>query len=143
MPALLGLDFGEKRIGVAVTDEGCSIAIPLTTLPFVSRASLLIELLKLIEIHQVDKIVVGLPKKLDGTIGIAAEKTGKHAQWLREHLPIPVVEWDERMTTQEIARILLAADMSRARRKEVRDKLAAQRILHSYLEAVHHRQTPE
>ena len=135
MSALLGLDFGEKRIGVAVTDESGSLATPLTTLMFRGRKGLLEDLTKLVDQYRVSKIVVGLPKTMKGEIGPAAAKVMQQVEWLKGYLDRPWVLWDERLSTQEIERVLLAADVSRARRREVRDRLAAQRILQSYLDA--------
>ena len=135
MSALLGLDFGEKRIGVAVSDESATIANPLTVLSFQSRKQILNELTKLVEEYKISKIVVGLPKTLQGEIGPAAQKVIGHVEWFRNYLAPPWVFWDERLTTAEVERMLIDADVSRARRKEVRDQLAAQRILQSYLDS--------
>lgn len=136
MPVLLGLDLGEKRVGVAVTDESGSIALPLVTLEIRGRKHLLTELVKIIEEHRAAKIVVGLPKTLKGEIGPAAEKVMAEAEWLKSQLDRPFVFWDERLSTQEVERVLIEADVSRAKRRDVRDQLAAQRILQSYLD--HH-----
>ena len=134
MAVLLGIDFGEKRIGVAVTDETGSMAFPLTCLGFKSRKQVLDDLQKIIKEHNVVKIVAGLPKTLKGEIGPAAIKIMKHVEWFRSQMDIPWDFSDERMSTAEVERILLAADVSRAKRKEVRDQLAAQRILQVYLD---------
>lgn len=131
---LLGLDFGEKRIGVAVTDEAGIMALPLKVLEFRGRKHLLEELTKLVEEYRVEKIIVGLPKTLKGEIGPAAQKIMGQVEWLQEFLNRPWIFWDERLTTGEVERVLLDADVSRAKRKEVRDQLAAQRILHNYME---------
>lgn len=136
MPVLLGLDLGEKRVGVAVTDESGSIALPLVTLEIRGRRHLLTELLKINEEHHAVKIVVGLPKTLKGEMGPAAEKVMAEVEWLKSQLDLPLVFWDERLSTQEVERVLIEADVSRAKRREVRDQLAAQRILQSYLD--HH-----
>lgn len=135
MSALLGLDFGEKRIGVAVSDETAIIAVPLTVLEFKGRKHLLAELAKLVEEYRVDKIIVGLPRRMSGEIGIAAEKIIAHVDWLKPQLGVAWEFWDERLSTAEVERLLVNADVSRARRKEVRDKLAAQRILQNYLDS--------
>ena len=133
--ALLGLDFGEKKIGVAVTDEAGMMAMPLTTLSFESRKQLLADLTRLADQHRVSKIVVGLPLTLKGELGPSAQKVMAHVEWFKTHLEKTWVFWDERLTTQEIENFLISADVSRKRRKEVRDRLAAQRILQSYLDA--------
>lgn len=134
MPALLGLDLGEKRVGVAVTDEGGVIATPLATISFSGRKQLLEEISKLVHQYQATKIVVGLPKTLRGEIGISADKIAAQVEWLKSQLHMDWVLWDERLTTAEVERVLLEADVGRARRKEVRDRLAAQRILQNYLD---------
>jgi putative holliday junction resolvase len=134
MTVSLGLDFGEKRIGVAITDEMGSMAMPHSTISFIGRKQVLEELKKLVETYRVTRIVVGLPKTLKNEIGDAAKKVIAHVDWFKENLNLTWILWDERLTTQEIERILLDADMSRERRKEVRDRLAAQRILQSYLD---------
>ena len=135
MPGLLGLDMGEKRIGVSVTDESGSLATPLTALEFRGRKKLLEALTQFVDQYHISKIVVGLPKTMKGEIGPAATKVTELVEWLKGYIDKPWILWDERLSTQEIERILLAADMSRARRKEVRDQLAAQRILQSYVDA--------
>lgn len=134
MGALLGLDMGTKRVGVAVSDEGRSMALPLTTLFFSGRSHLLKELEGLVEEYRVEEIVVGLPKTLKGEMGIAAEKIQKEVEWFETRLRVRWTFWDERLTTQEVERVLLEADVSRSKRKEVRDQLAAQRILQNYID---------
>ena len=133
---LLGLDFGEKRIGVAVTDEAGIMALPLTTLEFRGRNHLLEQLTGLVEDYRVKKIIVGLPKTLKGEIGPAAKKVMEQVEWFKGFLDRPWILWDERLSTREVERVLLDADVSRAKRKEVRDRLAAKRILQNYME--HH-----
>ena len=134
MGVLLGLDFGEKRIGTAVTDEGGSIAMPLGTIMVQGRKQVLLELTRLMDQYRVEKIIVGLPKTLKDEMGIAAKKVTEQVQWLKTHIDKPWIFWDERLSTQEIERVLLRADVSRAKRREVRDRLAAQRILQGYLD---------
>ena len=135
MSTVMGLDFGQKRIGVAISDETMVIATPVGAIDFSSRKQLLEELTKLMDAYRVVKIVVGLPKTLQGEIGPAAQKVTEHVEWLKTYIDKPWIFWDERLSTREVERVLLAADMSRAKRKGVRDKLAAQRILQSYLDA--------
>ncbi|MBN1689093.1 MAG: Holliday junction resolvase RuvX [Candidatus Omnitrophica bacterium] len=131
---LLGLDLGEKRVGLAVTDELGQMAFPLTTLDYQSQSDFIEKLKKVVEEYRVRKIIVGLPKTLKGEIGIAAKKIMKRVEGFRTMLNIEWELWDERLSTKESERVLLSADISRARRKEVQDRLAAQRILQSYLE---------
>ncbi len=135
MPILLGLDLGEKRAGVARSDETQTIAEAFSTLFFTGKKELLGKLKGLIEEFQPEKIVVGLPITLRGEKGIAAEKIEARVEWLKEHLKGEWVFWDERFSTVEAERVLLEADLSREKRKNLRDQLAAQRILQHYLDA--------
>ena len=134
MPCLLGIDLGEKRAGVAVSDETLLIASPLKTIPVQGRRQLLREIQNLIQEYGVSQVIVGFPITLRGEQGEAAQKVQAHVEWFRAHSSLEWILWDERLTTQEAERILLAADMSRARRKEVIDQIAAQRMLQSYLD---------
>ena len=134
MPVLLGLDFGQKRIGVAVSDESGAMAFPLTMILFKSRKFVLAELTKIFDEHHVEKIVVGLPKTLSGEIGLAAQKVMENTEWFKAATGRAWVFWDERLSTKEVERILIDADVRRDKRKEVRDQLAAQRILQNYID---------
>mgnify|MGYP001563901446 CR=1 FL=1 len=136
MAVLLGIDFGAKRIGIAVTDESGSMAFPFGCINFKSRKQVLAELQKIIKEYKAVKIVAGLPKTLKGEIGPAAEKIMKHVDWFRSQMDIPWDLSDERMSTAEVERVLLDADVRRDKRKEVRDQLAAQRILQVYLDII-------
>ncbi len=135
MPYLLGLDFGQKRIGVAVSDESASMAFPHGMIPFNSRKSVLQEIQKILKDYPAKLIVVGLPMTLKGEMGPAALKIKEHLNWFEAELKtVSWVLWDERLTTKEVERVLLAADVSRDKRKGVRDQLAAQRILQNYID---------
>ena len=135
MGGLLGLDLGQKRVGVAFSDERTSVATALTVLEFKSRAFLAAEISKLVKEYSVTKIVVGLPLNASGEKGPAAEKVTENTEWLKTQIPVKWEFWDERFTTKEAEAILLEADVSRARRKEVVDQLAAQRILQNYIDS--------
>lgn len=129
----LALDLGEKRIGVAVSDESGLTAQPLGT---ITRSDFDTEVKKignLIEEYKVHTLVIGLPRNMDGSLGPQAKKALNYGEKLRETLGIRVVTWDERLTTQEVERLLISADVSRKRRKTVVDKLAAALILEGYL----------
>jgi len=134
MGTFLGLDFGQKRVGVAVSDETKMIATPLKTLSFQGRRQLWSELEGLIREYQVEAVVVGLPKTMNNEVGPAAEKVQEHVEWFSGQSETPWVFWDERLTTREAESVLLEADVSRKKRKEVIDQLAAQRILQGYLD---------
>ena len=135
MGAYLGIDLGSKRVGVAVCEEGVSIAMGLTTLEFKSRQHLLTEISKLVKEYAVKEIVVGLPKTMAGEMGPAAKKVQEQIEWFQSQIPVSWVFWDERLSSKEAERILLEADVNRARRKEVIDQMAAQRILQTYLDS--------
>lgn len=110
------------------------MALPLTTLDYLGRAYLLNQLRDLIGQYKADRVVLGYPKKLDGSVGPAAERATEHAEWLKSELEQEVILWDERLSTAEVERVLQAAGVGHKRRKQVRDQLAAQRILQNYLD---------
>ena len=140
---LLGIDLGEKRIGVAFVAGGTTIAFPLTTLQVKGREQVLAEIKKLIQSHKPEKIVVGLPKTLRNEMGIAAQKRVQEVEWYQARLTVPIVLWDERLSSKEVERVMIDADVSRERRKEVIDQLAAQRILQNYIDfAANQKQEP-
>jgi len=132
---ILGLDVGDRTIGVAVSDELGWIAHGITVI----RRSLwdadLQRLRELVAEYDVTLIVVGYPKNMNGTIGPRAEMAAEFAEKVAAALALPFKLWDERLTTMEAERTLLAADISRAKRKKVIDKLAAVLILQNYLQA--------
>ena len=135
MGIFLGLDFGEKRIGVARSDEGGTHAEPVATLEYRSREDLSKQLRDYMQTLKPEKVVVGLPRTLQGEIGFAAKKVLDWVDWLRPQFQVEWILWDERLTTAETERILIEADLSRRKRKSIRDRLAAQRILQGYLDA--------
>jgi putative Holliday junction resolvase len=139
MQRWMGLDVGDKTIGVAVSDELGYTAQGVTTVQRQSWAADLAALQAIASENGVGGLVVGLPLNLDGSEGPRAAKSRAFAERASEALKLPAELWDERLTTAEVQRVLLAADVSRAKRKQVVDKLAAQVILQSYLEA--HRAT--
>ena len=132
---ILGLDIGSKTIGVAVSDELCLIAQGVTTLKRKGLDHDISELRKLIEEREVEKIVIGLPKNMNNTLGPAAEMVLSFIEELNKHSAIPVITWDERLSTVAAEKALLEADMSRKKRKQVIDKVAAQLILQGYLDS--------
>jgi len=131
----MGLDVGEKTIGVAVSDPLGWTAQGVTTIR--RRGSLeedLKAILRLVQEYRVERVVVGLPRNMNGSLGPQAKKVLDFMQALEERLKLPVVPWDERLTTSAAERVLIAADLSRRRRKGVVDRLAAVLILQSYLD---------
>ena len=132
---LLGLDLGEKRIGVAFVPAGTTIAFPVETIEVKGREQVLAQIQKLILKHKAEKVVVGLPITLKGEMGIAAEKRVKEVEWYQSRITVPMVMWDERLSSKEVERMLISADVRREKRREVIDRLAAQRILQNYLDS--------
>lgn len=137
MGVLLGLDLGEKRVGVARSDETETIAEALATVTYQTKDDLVNRLKPYFEDLQPEKVVVGLPQTLRGEIGPSARKVKDLTDWLKEKLPGDWVFWDERFSTVEAEEILIEANLSRSERKLIRDRVAAQRILQSYLDSKH------
>jgi len=135
MGRILGVDYGRRRVGLALSDPTGLLAAGLTTLEVQTPG----EALKRVVTARVEngaaEIVVGLPLNMDGTRGPMGDEAAEFARRLGEIAGVPVRLWDERMTTGMAERVLLDADMSRQRRKAVRDKLAAQLILQGYLDS--------
>lgn len=134
MDRLMGLDVGDKTIGVAVSDLLMITAQGVTTIKRTNIKNDLKELKKLIDEYQVTKIVAGIPKMLDGTIGIQGGKVLEFLDKMKKHIDLPVELEDERFTTAISERMLIEADVKRKKRKEVIDKLAAVQILSSYMQ---------
>lgn len=134
MSTLIGLDLGHKRVGLALSDEMRTLATPLDVIPFIGRQKLLDELTRIAKIYSADTFIVGNPITLKGEQGIASEKITAHVEWFKIHSNFKWILWDERLSTAEVERMLIDSDVSREKRRAVRDKLAAQRILQSYLD---------
>lgn len=131
---VMGLDVGTKTIGIAISDELGLTAQGLKTLRRKSMEDDLKEIAAIINQFEISKIVVGLPKNMNGTLGSQAETVLKWMEILKDRLQVPVVTWDERLSTVGASRVLLEADLSRRKRKKVIDKLAAVLILQGYLD---------
>lgn len=133
---ILGLDLGQKRIGVAISDPLGITAQGLTVIAYKTIPEALQRLAELCLEHEITRIVCGLPLHLDGGRGEAAQAVEKFAAAAGERTGLPVELIDERLTTREAERTLLTAGMSRKARKKVRDKVAAVLILESYLRSL-------
>jgi putative Holliday junction resolvase len=131
---IMGLDIGSRTIGVAISDESGMIAQGFSTIKRKSMEEDLKELSLIIAQFNIDKIVVGLPKNMNGTIGKQAEMVSQWIRTAQEKIPLPMLTWDERLSTVEASKILLEADLSRKERKGVIDKVAAILILQGYLD---------
>ena len=134
---VMGLDVGDRRIGVAVSDELSLFAHGLQVLERRGLAADLQALSRVIDDKDVGRIVVGMPRNMNGSYGPQAEKTAAFIRSLETACSLPCVAWDERLTTRQAERVLIAADQRRSKRKAVRDKLAAQLILQNYLDHQH------
>lgn len=130
----MGLDVGSHTIGVAVSDELGITAQGLKTLKRKSMGEDLKEIAAIVQQYGINKIVVGLPKNMNGTLGKQAEIVLQWIKTLNEKIQVPTVTWDERLSTVGASKVLLEADLSRRKRKKVIDKLAAVLILQGFLD---------
>lgn len=131
----LGVDPGKKRIGLAISDPGGTIATPLKILQRQSLQQVLADVASLCRQEEVGTIVVGLPLNMDGTHGPAAQDAEQLASRLAEATGLAVELWDERLSSVSAERSMLDADLSRAMRRRRIDKVAAQIILQGFLDA--------
>lgn len=130
----MGLDVGDKTIGVALSDIMGITAQPLKTIRRKGYERDFEELMQIIELNSVDEIIAGLPKNMNGTLGPQGEKVIKFIEKLQKAIDIKVEYWDERLTTVAAQKALIEADMSREKRKKVVDMVAAALILQGYLD---------
>lgn len=131
---LLGLDLGTRTIGLALSDVGRTIASPLETIRRTKFKADVGRLFELAAEHGVGGLVLGFPINLDGTEGPRCQATRAFARNLNQLTPLPILMWDERLTTAAAERMLIEADASRKRRAEVIDKVAATLILQGALD---------
>jgi putative Holliday junction resolvase len=132
----LGLDYGDRRIGVALSDELGWTAQGLEVIENRSEEFVFERIAQLVIANEVTGIVLGLPKNMNGTIGEKGQTCQLFAEKLRERLNLPVRLWDERLTTVSAQRTLIEADVSRKKRKQVIDKMAAAIILQNFLDSI-------
>ncbi len=131
---IMGLDVGEKRIGIAISDPMGWTAQGHSVLQRSVLEADVKNIGQLCQDYEVEKIVVGLPLNMDGSIGPKVLEVQEFARSLETALAIEVAYWDERLTTKSAERVLIEADLSRRRRKQVIDKMAAVHILQAYLD---------
>lgn len=131
---ILGVDYGEKRIGLAVSDELGLTAQGLPTLIRKTKKNDLEILRRWIRNYSIQEIVIGYPLRIDGSEGIQCEKVNRFARWLAETLLLPVMKWPETLTTKEAEDILRTSGVRWQKRKEKVDQLAACLILQNYLD---------
>lgn len=138
---LLGLDLGEKTIGLALSDTQRSIASPLVTLKRRKFSANAGELAEIVRTHGVGGLIVGLPLNMDGSEGPSAQSARAFARNLAAQSLLPIVLWDERLSTAAVTRTLIEADSSRKRRAKAVDKMAAAYILQGALDRLRHMQS--
>ncbi len=135
MPRVLGLDFGTRRVGAAISDPRGRIATPLEVHERRDPAQDARHYQQLIREHEVDRIVVGLPVHTGGREGTSASLARTWGDWLARSTGLEVVYFDERFTTVEAEETLIASGLKRQKRKSLRDMLAAQILLQNFLDA--------
>ncbi len=132
---VLALDHGAKRIGVAISDELKTIAQPLEFIPAEPFEAFLARLTELVGQHEIELLLVGMPRNMNGSYGPAALKAQEFVARLKQALALPIRTWDERLTTVQANRLLIEGGVRRAKRKEKVDKMAAAILLQSYLDS--------
>lgn len=133
---ILGLDIGEKRIGVALSDPIGILASPLTQINRMGTRVAIEAILELVRQYEVESIVAGLPYSMDGSLGQQAERVEDFLQKLSQRLDIPIETWDERLSTLAAERMMAEAGVGKERRKKQLDAAAAALILQGYLDKI-------
>jgi putative Holliday junction resolvase len=131
----LGLDYGDKYIGISISDESCTIATPLDVLEKIATSDDIKRIQELVNGYNVDTLVLGDPKRLDGSRGEASQKVSFFKKELENYIGVPIVLWDERFTTKEAEIYLRDINVSRKRKKNIIQMMSAQRILQGFLDA--------
>jgi putative Holliday junction resolvase len=134
VPRVLGIDFGQARIGVAVSDELGMLAHPVETIPGANISAALKRIAELAREKKVERVIVGLPRHMNGDIGAAAENVQAFATKLRPLLPCPLELWDERLSTTAANRALRDSGVRTRQTRGIVDQVAAQMILQGYLD---------
>lgn len=132
---ILGLDHGTKRVGVAVSDEMHMIALPLEYIAPEPFADFLARLKEILREKEIELILIGMPRNMDGSYGPAALKVQEFAAALKDAVTAPLKLWDERLTTTQAQKFLIQGGMRRDKRKEKVDQTAAAILLQSYLDS--------
>lgn len=133
MKRIMGIDYGDARTGVAISDLLCSIVGSTTVIPSRNREKAIADLVRMAKENEIGQIVVGLPRNMDGTEGIRAQLCREFAEELRNATGLPVDMWDERRTTVEAHNILSQHNYHGQKRKNTVDAVAAALILEGYL----------
>jgi len=141
MKRILGIDTGDARVGVAISDELGMLAHPVETI-VVAKTNPFDRIAALVTDRSIEKVVVGMPRNMDGSSGPAAEKAQAFIATLREKVPCPVLPWDERLTTVSAQRAMREAGRNAKSQRAVIDQAAAQVILQGWLDAVAFKSNP-
>jgi putative holliday junction resolvase len=132
---ILALDHGTRRIGVAVSDEMKMIATPMEYIPADPFEKVIERLQQIVRDKEVELILIGMPRNMDGTYGPASQKVKDFIAAVQQHISTPIKTWDERLTSVMANRALLQGNVRRDQRKEKVDKMAAAILLQSYLDS--------
>jgi putative holliday junction resolvase len=132
---LLGIDYGTKRMGIALSDPDETMAHPMETISVSRDGSHIKAICEIIQAYQVEKVVVGLPYNMDGTLGNSGEEVLRWGKNLEKTLDLPVDFWDERLTTSEAHDFLINLKVKGKKRKSIVDKIAASIILKDYMDS--------
>jgi len=133
---ILGVDYGDKNIGLALSDKMLITAQAFQSYKSKNKNEDIQFFKNLISKYNIKKIVIGLPLRMDGSEGSRVKKTKNFAAWLRKSLNIPVVYWDERLTTKQASQIMRDKGLSNKKKKELVDQISAVIILSSYLDSL-------
>ena len=133
---ILGIDYGEKRIGLALSDISNMVARSLKVLNRETNRNWLGEIKTIVDENEIKQIVIGLPKNMNGSIGKKGEEVLAFVKVLEKRVKVPIVTWDERLTTVAAEKVLRQAELSRKKRKGILDKLSACIILQNYLDSI-------
>jgi putative Holliday junction resolvase len=132
---ILGIDYGDRSIGLAISDKLFITAHAIGRYQVKNKKADALYFKDLVKQHQVSKIVIGLPLQMDGSEGTRVEKTREFARWLEKILGLPVLFWDERLTTRQAMQVLQQQKINGRKKKKLKDQVAATIILSNYLES--------
>jgi len=133
---ILGIDYGEKRIGLALSDPSNTVARSMKVLKRNETRSWLGEIKAIVHQNKVEKIIIGLPRNMNGSLGEKGKEVLAFVKVLEKVVRVPIVTWDERLTTVSAEKVLRQAELSRKKRKDILDKLSACIILQNYLDSI-------
>jgi len=133
---ILGIDYGQKRIGLALSDPSNMVAQSLKVLKRNGTRKLLGEIKAVVDQNKIERIIIGLPKNMNGSLGEKGNEVLAFVKILEKVVKVPIVTWDERLTTVSAEKVLRQAELSRKKRKDILDKLSACIILQNYLDSI-------